>query len=258
MTDMLIFQKCGPVATITLDSPPANTWTLESLGALEEMIRQLHADREVVCLLFQSRSPHYFSAGIDLRQFADASTERATKMATAFGRAFEAVTDFRGVTIAALNGHAMGAGLEIALACDLRIAGESAIMALPEASVGLLPCGGGTQNLALLVGEGWAKRIILCGERVSGQQAATIGLVEKVVSDDHLAHEAQVWAKRVASQSPDSLIACKQLIQMSRSLPVRQVLSAERELFVALFDGRNHKEGVDAFLEKREPQWQYA
>ena len=99
-----------------------------------------------------------------------------------FGEAFEALSAFRGVSIAAVNGYAMGGGLECALACDIRIAEEQAQMALPEAGVGLLPCAGGTQNLPWLVGEGWAKRMILCGERIDARTAERIGLVEEVVA----------------------------------------------------------------------------
>ena len=102
-------------------------------------------------------------------------------MSEYFGKGFECLANFRGVSIAALNGFAMGGGLEVALACDIRIAEEQAQMALPEARVGLLPCAGGTQRLSWLVGEGWAKRIILCGERINAETAQRIGLVEEVV-----------------------------------------------------------------------------
>ena len=257
MSDALILEKRGPVATVTLNNPPANTWTLESLNHLEKLVNELNADAEIVSLVIVSDSPRFFSAGADLKQFADGDKDCAAEVAKAFGRAFETLSDFRGVSIAAINGYAMGGGLEVALACDLRLAGEQAVMALPEASVGLLPCAGGTQNLTLLVGEGWAKRMILCGERVNAEQALNIGLIEEVVAAPDLRARAVELADMVGKQSPDSIAACKQLVQMSRSLPVRQVLPAERELFLALFDGENQKEGVNAFLEKRKPEWNY-
>ncbi len=257
MTDALILEKRGPVATITLNNPPANTWTTESLNHLEQIIHDLNADRKIVSLVIVSDSSKFFSAGADLKQFASGDKARAAEAAQAFGRAFEALTDFRGVSIAAINGYAMGGGLEVALACDLRIAGDQAVMALPEASVGLLPCAGGTQNLTLLVGEGWAKRMILCGERVDAEQALKIGLVEEVVVGEELRTRVLALAEQVSRQSPDSIMACKQLVQMGRSLPSRQVLPAERELFLALFDGANQQEGVNAFLEKRAPEWHY-
>ena len=257
MTDSLILEKRGPVAIITLNNPPANTWTLESLQQFERMVGELNGDSQIVSLVIASRSDKFFSAGADLKQFADGDKQQAAAIGSAFGRAFEALTDFRGLSIAAIDGFAMGGGLEVALACDLRLVSNRAVMALPEARVGLLPCAGGTQNLTLLVGEGWAKRMILCGERVDAELALKIGLAEEEVAPADLNGRAFELAQKAAEQSPDSLFACKQLVQMHRSLPVRQGLMAERELFLALFEGDNQKEGVQAFLEKRPPSWSY-
>ena len=144
----------------------------------------------------------FSAAGADLKLFADGDKQTAADMATAFGRAFEVLSQFRGLSIAAINGFAMGGGLEVALACDLRIAESQAQMALPEAAVGLLPCAGGTQNLAWLVGEGWAKRMILCGERVSAQQALDIGLVEAVAERGQGLDKAMEWAEKSAKAKP--------------------------------------------------------
>ena len=152
----------------------------------------------------------------------------------------------------------MGGGLECALACDIRIVEEHAQLALPEATVGLLPCAGGTQNLARLVGEGWAKRMILCGERVSASQALAIGLVEEVVPTGQALATALALAAKVARQSPSSVAACKSLIQAGRTLPTQHNLPVERERFVSLFDTEDQKEGVQAFLNKREASWRNA
>ncbi|KAG9549024.1 hypothetical protein KCV01_g23655, partial [Aureobasidium melanogenum] len=137
----------------------------------------------------------------------------------------------------------MGGGLECALACDLRIAEEHAQMALPEASVGLLPCAGGTQNLARLVGEGWAKRMVLLGERVDAATALRIGLVEEVVPKGEGRAKAIAWAKQVEKQSPTSVAASKRLIQATRSQTHVASLVAEREAFVDLFDSQDQSEG---------------
>ena len=176
-------------------------------------------------------------------------------MAEGFGAAFEALASFRGVSIAAVNGYAMGGGLECALACDIRICEAHAQMALPEATVGLLPCGGGTQNLAWTVGEGWAKRIVLCGERVDANRAKEIGLAEEVVEKGEALSHALSLAERVGRQSPPAVSACKGLIQQARSGPISNAYTAERDAFVGLFDTQDQKEGVNAFLEKRQPEW---
>ena len=149
----------------------------------------------------------------------------------------------------------MGGGLECALACDIRVAEEQAVMGLPEAAVGLLPCAGGTQLLSWMVGEGWAKRMILCGERIDAATALRIGLVEEVVPRGGALERALALAQTVARQSPSSVAACKRLIQGARHLPPAHNLPAEREAFVDLFDTEDQREGVAAFLAKRPPQW---
>jgi enoyl-CoA hydratase/carnithine racemase len=176
-------------------------------------------------------------------------------MSEGFGRAFEALAAFRGVSIAAVNGFAMGGGLECALACDIRIAESQSALGLPEATVGLLPCGGGTQNLAWLVGEGWAKRMILCGERVDAATAARIGLVEEVVETGQALGHAMALAASVAKQSPPAVAACKSLIHEARKGNIDSAYAVEREAFVKLFDTRDQQEGTKAFLEKRSPEW---
>ena len=251
----LKLEKRGHTALVTLSNPPAHTWTAESLASLQKLVLDLDADRDVYALVITGEGAKFFSAGADLKLFADGDKAKAREMARRFGEAFETLSRFRGLSIAAINGYAMGGGLECALACDLRIAEEQAQLALPEAGVGLLPCAGGTQNLALLVGEGWAKRMILCGERVDAATALRIGLVEQVVPGGGALEAALKLAANVDKQSPTSVAACKKLIQGTRGAPLNTLLSPEREAFVDLFDTLDQKEGVNAFLNKRKPEW---
>lgn len=248
----------GHVAVVTLSNPPANTWTRDSLTALRDLVRDLDADRNVYALVITGEGEKFFSAGADLKQFAEGDKALARDAARRFGEAFETLSAFRGVSIAAINGYAMGGGLECALACDLRIAEEQAQLALPEAGVGLLPCAGGTQNLPRLVGEGWAKRMILLGERVDAATALRIGLVEEVVPKGEAKARAIAWAHQTEKQSPTSIAACKKLVQATRTQTHATALVGEREAFVDLFDSADQKEGVHAFLEKHAPQWKNA
>ena len=245
----------GNVALVTIDNPAANTWDAESLPALQAVVASLNADKHIYALVLTGAGEKFFSAGADLTLFADGDPATAQIMAEAFGAAFEALSDFRGVSIAAINGYAMGGGLEVALACDIRIAEEQAQLALPEAKVGLLPCAGGTQRLTQLVGEGWAKRIILCGERITAEKAHTIGLVEEVVAKGSALETAKALAGKVSGQSPTSVAACKRLIHAARNVTITQGLADERDEFVALFSTDDQREGVNAFLEKRAPAW---
>jgi enoyl-CoA hydratase/carnithine racemase len=245
----------GHVAVVTLSNAPANAWTRDSLVALRNLVHDLDASRDIYALVITGEGEKFFSAGADLKQFADGDKAVAREAARRFGEAFEALSAFRGVSIAAINGYAMGGGLECALACDLRIAEEQAQLALPEAGVGLLPCAGGTQNLPRLVGEGWAKRMILLGERVDAATALRIGLVEEVVPKGESRARAIAWAAQAGKQSPTSVAACKRLVQATRTQSHATALVSEREAFVDLFDTQDQKEGVLAFLEKRAPRW---
>lgn len=258
MTDTPLIEKQGNIAVVTMNNPPANTWTENSLTALPKLIDDLENDKEIYALVLKSDSEKFFSAGADLNVFEDGDMRKAQTMCNLFGKAFERLSSFRGVSIAAINGWAMGGGLEVALACDIRIAEEQAQMALPEAKVGLLPCAGGTQNLTMLVGEGWAKKMILCGERVKAPKALEIGLVEEVVGTGEAVNRAIELAKQACEQAPVAVAKCKQLIQSHRTMPYDHGYMLERELFLELFHTEDQKEGVQAFLEKRDPNWKNA
>lgn len=258
ITDKLKVEIRGHIAVVTIDNPAANTWDAESLPGLKTLVENLNADRDVYSLVITGAGDKFFSAGADLKMFADGDKQVATDIAAAFGQAFEALADFRGVSIAAINGFAMGGGLECALACDMRIVEQQAKLALPEAAVGLLPCAGGTQRLAWLVGEGRAKKMILCGERVDGETAARIGLAEEVVPTGTALERALELAAQVENQSPTSVAACKRLLHSARDAALAAGLAAERTEFVDLFDSADQVEGVQAFLEKRKPEWKNA
>lgn len=254
-TEKLRVEIIEHTALITMDNPAANTWDDESLTGLKTLIDNLNRDRDIYALVITGQGEKFFSAGADLNMFADGDVAVASKMSRCFGEAFEALADFRGVSIAAINGFAMGGGLETALACDIRIAEQQAQMALPEAKVGLLPCAGGTQRLSWLVGEGWAKRMILCGERIKADKALQIGLVEEVVETGQAKDKALVLAEQVGEQSPVAVTYCKELIHYARDNAMTQSLPLERERFVELFNTEDQVEGVQAFLQKRKPQW---
>ena len=254
-TEKLKVETVGHVARITVDNPAANTWDTESLPGLADLVEKLNADKNIYALVITGEGEKFFSAGADLKIFADGDPEAAGVMAANFGKAFETLSNFRGVSIAAINGLSMGGGLEVSMACDIRIAEEQAQMALPEAKVGLLPCAGGTQRLTQLVGEGWAKRMILCGERIKAAKAEQIGLVEEVVPTGTALDRAMALAEQVGEQSPISVTACKKLIHSARDICISQGLEDERAEFVDLFSTEDQREGVNAFLEKRKPVW---
>lgn len=255
-TTKLKLTEKGGVLLVEIHNPPANTWDEDGLGGLERLVMDA-AMAGAPPLVITGSGDKFFSAGADLKLFASGSRTTAQRMADHFGGAFEALASYSGVSIAAINGFAMGGGLECALACDIRIAAEGIKMGLPEASVGLLPCGGGTQNLSWLVGEGWAKRIILCNEQPDAETALKIGLVEEVVAKEELLDKALTLAEAALKQSPTAVASCKRLIARAHTQAVAggDVFREERSAFVRLFDDANQQEGVSAFLEKRTPKW---
>lgn len=252
---LLIVEKRGHTAIITMNNPPANTWTPESLRELKNIVLELNDDPNNYALIIASNSEKFFSAGADLTRFNHDDKGLAFEFSNAFGDAFATLSNYRGVSIAAITGYAMGGGLEVALSCDFRVAEMQAQMALPEASVGLLPCGLGTQQLPWLVGEAWAKRMILLGERIKAGQALQIGLIEELVPTGEALNRALELAEKVGKQSPTSVRYCKELIMAAREHPIGINFSLEREMFVKLWDTEDQKEGVAAFVEKRKPEW---
>jgi enoyl-CoA hydratase/carnithine racemase len=244
------------IARITLNRPPANAFTAEGLVELKQQVLDLNVNPDIHAIVITGGGEKFFSAGADLGTFADGDRAVARAMARRFGEAFEALQEARPVVIAAINGYAMGGGLECALSCDIRIAEQQSMMALPEPAVGLLPAGCGTQTLPWLVGEGWAKRMILTGERVNAETALRIGLVEEVVDKGKALDAALAMARRISTLSPGAVASCKRLIHSAREgVPRHAALALEREYFLDLFDGADQREGVAAFLEKRAPVW---
>jgi enoyl-CoA hydratase/carnithine racemase len=255
MSELLKLEKRDHIAILTLNNLPANTWTLESLNYLKQIVTELNQDKNNYALILSSTSEKFFSAGADLNLCNHDDKDQAFEFSLTFGSAFEALSRYRGVSIAAITGFAMGGGLEVALCCDIRICEEQAQMALPEATVGLLPCGLGSQQLSWLVGEGWAKRMILLGERIKSAQAEKIGLVSEVVATGTVLERALELAAKVEGQSPTAVSYCKELIMAARSGNMDSAYTMEREYFAKLWDNPNQQEGVSAFLEKRKAEW---
>ena len=257
MTDYpgLQVEKRGSTAVVTLSNPPANTWTRDSLDALVRLVDDLEADAGIRALVLVGEGSKFFCAGADLKLFADGDSGTAAVMSQAFGRAFERLSAYRGVSIAAINGYAMGGGLEVALACDLRVAEAQAQLALPEASVGLLPCAGGTQLLPHLVGEGWAKRLILLGERIDAATAEDWGLVNRAVPDEQLDEAVAFYTMQLCARSPAALRRGKAMFYRQRQMPLQEAYAFAAEAMAHNMMEADAAEGIDAFFEQRAPVW---
>lgn len=253
--DQPTLEKSGPIATLTLTNPPANTFTEAGLLALDAHLRDLENDPDIAALVVTGDGDKFFCAGDDLKMFAEADSARARELTHALTAALHRLERFHGVTIAAINGYCLGGGLECALACDIRIAESQAQLGLPETKIGLLPGGGGTQRLPWLVGEGWAKRLILCGEQIDTETAQRIGLIEQIVDTGQALDVATALAEKAGQQGPRAVAVSKRLIDTAQHATLEVGHARERDGFAGLFETDEPHEGVGAFLDKRQPNW---
>jgi enoyl-CoA hydratase/carnithine racemase len=242
----------GATAIAWLDHPPANALSPDTVDALRQAWDAVDGSG-VRALVIASANARLFCAGADIKAF--------TAMDEASGRAYVAGTHelLRSlerspvVTIAAVNGLALGGGCELAMACDLRIAGASARFGQPEIKLGIIPGFGGTQRLARLVGPAKALELNLVGEPIAAAEAAACGLVNRVVPDEELLPSALALAETIAAQAP---LAVAQIKRVSANADLDAGIAAEQEAFAQVFASADAREGIAAFLEKRAPAFQ--
>jgi enoyl-CoA hydratase len=252
----LLVERDGPVATLRIDRPAKrNALDAGLLDALQAALLQIAKDRDVRAVILTG-GESVFAAGVDIGSFAAApGVANAYRAAEARARCWEALIHLPQPTIAAVAGYALGGGCELALACDLRLAAESARFGQPEVRLGLIPGAGGTQRLPRLIGATRAKELIFFGDAIDAQEAYRLGLVNRVVPVDRLLAEAREWALRLAALPPLALAMAKQAIDTGADLALPAALYLEQQSFVALFGTADEAEGVAAFLEKRDPRF---
>jgi enoyl-CoA hydratase len=243
------------IAVVTIDRPPVNALSPEVLNEIEETFQELLALSEVGAVIITGGSGKVFSAGADIKTIPEMLPPEAFQLATSTQKVLTLIEEFHGLVIAAVNGLALGGGLELALACDIRVAEEHALFGFPEVALGLLPGAGGTQRLARLVGPGKAKELILTGDPINAVEAKTIGMVERVVPRDSALSEASRIAQRVLLRGPVAVANAKKAIGHATSLGLKDGLEMEARLFSELFDTKDKREGVAAFIEKRKPKF---
>jgi enoyl-CoA hydratase len=238
----------GAVGTLTLDAPPLNLLGDGLRAAVLDALADFRARRlRAVVLTGAGRA---FSAGADLRDEAQLAPESVRAFLAADEAVFAALADYPGATVAAVNGHAYGGGLELALACDIRIAARSARLAGVGVTVGLVVS---TARLARVAGEAVAKDLLLTARVVEAEEALALGLVSRVVEDDALLAEARAWADTVASRAPLSVQANKTGLARCARLPLAAAVAYERGEWARLQRTRDHREALAAFFAKRAP-----
>jgi len=244
------------VATITINRPDRlNTLTPQVFEELDAALAALGTDDDVRCLVLTGAGDRSFSAGADLTSFGDIS--KAFKV-WRFSRRSEEVmsrlANFPKPTIAAINGHCFGGGLEVALACDFRIAASRAALGQTEVNLGLVPGAGGTQRLVRTLGQARAKELVFLGSRLTAEEAAAIGLVTKAVTNEAFAAEVRSFAEKLAKQAPIAIRLAKALLNRS-DIPIDAALEMEAMAFGLVSSTEDIYEGLQAFMEKREPKF---
>ncbi|WP_224268955.1 enoyl-CoA hydratase/isomerase family protein [Haloprofundus salinisoli] len=244
------------VLTVTIDRPDArNALSAQVRAELTQVFETVETDDDVrVVVLTGSDEAKAFVAGADVKELRERSAVEQHE-ASERPRIYETVADCSKPVVARVNGHALGGGCELAQACDIRLAREDAKLGQPEISLGIIPGGGGTQRLTRLVGTGQARKLVLSGELVDGTEAAEIGLVEEAHPAGELDDRVSDLAGKMASKSPLALARAKEALRAATRMDLDSGLAYESELFVGLFDSHDKNEGIDAFLEGRDPDW---
>ena len=256
------FESEGPVAWLTIDRPKvANALDFETSDALVAAWERFRDDDSLWVAILTGAGERSFCAGADLRGVADfyKSLSSAERL-----RRSERVPGLGGITknlsidkpiIAAVNGHCLAGGLEIALACDLRIASENASFGLPEVTRGIIPGAGGTQRLPRLIGPERALDLIMTGRRIDAREAERIGLVSRVVTQDELRDEASRIAQTIASNGPLAVRAAKAAVWRGLDVSLEEGLRLEQLIAEPVRQSEDAQEGPRAFLEKRKPEF---
>jgi enoyl-CoA hydratase len=242
------------VALVTIDRRRSmNALDFEVLRALASALESLDADPSVRCVVLTGAGERAFAAGADIKELAEQSP-----ITLSSSRAFESWDRIDRVglpIVAAVRGYALGGGCELAMACDLIVAGEDAVFGQPEIRLGVIPGAGGTQRLTRAVGKARAMEMILTGRRMPAREAEAAGLVTTVVPAEATLGAALDLAGRISDQPPLAVRAAKQAILRAFELPLSAGLAHERQTFFSLFATDDQTEGMAAFAEKREPRW---
>ncbi len=249
--ESILIERRDRVAIITINRPEKrNALNIQTRAEGAAALDELSEDDSVRVVIFTGAGDKAFVAGADIAEFAGrtALAQRAIMLDRGL---FNAVDTFPKPVIAMVNGYCLGGGCELALACDIRIASETASFGQPEINLGIIPGGGGTQRLTRLVGEGKAMEMILTGEIINAQEAFRLGLANHVVPADQLQTKTMEVANRIADKSPVALRLAKEAVKAASRSNLDEGLRREVDLFALCFSSEDKDEGVSAFLEKR-------
>jgi len=253
----ILLEKNEAIATVTINRPKSlNALNRETLEEMLTCFKELGEDRSVQVVIITGAGEKAFVAGADISFMQGLNPEQGR----VFGRLGHAVTrtieNLPQPVIAAINGFALGGGCELALACDIRLAGDNAKFGQPEVNLGVIPGFGGTQRLPRLIGKGLANELLFSGKIIDAEEAGRIGLVNRIIPRENLMTECRELALMICSRGPAAVRLCKEVVNNGMEMDLNRACSYEADLFALCFAGEEQKEGMAAFLEKRPPKFQ--
>ena len=252
----LTLQREGAVAVVTVNRPKVlNALNIATLDELAATMRQLQRDESVRCVIVTGAGEKSFIAGADINELAALTPTAGREHARAGQAVFDSIEQLGKPVIAAINGYALGGGCELAMACTVRIAADTARLGQPEINLGIIPGYGGTQRLARLIGAGRALELLLTGEPIGAAEACRLGLVNRVVPAADLMAEAHRLAAAIAAKAPVAVRYILEAVRCGVQLPLGEAQALEATLFGLVASTEDMREGTRAFLEKRQPEF---
>lgn len=253
--DYLKWSVEDSIATITLQRPPANALSSGLLRELTAALDEIEPSREIRAVVIHGEG-RFFSAGADIKEFTTVSSSEGFSNLGKFGQdLFDRMEKFPKPIIAAIHGAALGGGLELAMACHIRLVSETAKLGLPELQLGIIPGFAGTQRLPKYVGTARAAEMMLTSEPITGLEAVQYGLANHAYPENEVLERAYKLAGKIAKKSPGSVKAAIELLNYSKTKEFYEGVKRESELFGEVFVSKDAKEGIQAFIEKREPHF---
>jgi len=252
-----LYEKSEGTATITINRPEVlNALDEETILEITLRLEDAEGDETIRVILVTGAGDRAFSAGADIKMIRDMDSSKARDVSCLGHKLCDKIEDLGKPVIAVINGYALGGGLELAMACDIRIASENARLGQSEIKLGLIPGWGGTQRLPRFVGKGVAKEMIFTGKMIDAKTAERLGLVNAVVPPDQLRSVVRELAKEIAGKPPISIKLAKELINSSLETSLRVGETREAKAFGIAASTEDFREGVAAFLEKRKPKFE--
>lgn len=242
------------IAFVKINNPPVNSLSEDVMVAINDCFDDLYKNDDIRAVIITGKGKS-FAAGADITEFISWTPERADKLTKKGQDIFNKIENYPRPVIATINGYALGGGLELALACDIRIASKSAKLGLPEATLGIVPGYGGTARLPRVVNEGQAKKMIFTGEIIGAVEARDIGLIQEVISEELLIVRSMELATKIGENAPIAISNAKKIINIGRSLSIEEKLKYEAEAAAVCFISQDKVEGVDAFINKRKAKF---